>query len=131
MQEILSSVTKLCCHWICGPISRRTPQDFCEIACNSCRGNFPAPVSSRSMTNFGMDVPLRFEAVQDARPEPDVRIAAVACIEADAPGTVELSAKGQGQLSRLSGCRACQGPLRAPARSPDNDARRRSCRRCG
>src|SRR4029079_577873 len=45
------------CYWICGPMSRSTPHDFCEIACSSCRGSLPAPVSSRSITNFGMDFP--------------------------------------------------------------------------
>jgi DNA-binding Lrp family transcriptional regulator len=32
-----------------------TPQDFCEIACNSCLESFPAPGISRSITNFGID----------------------------------------------------------------------------
>jgi hypothetical protein len=32
----------------------RTPQDFCEIACSSGFGSFPAQVISRSMTNFGI-----------------------------------------------------------------------------
>src|SRR5882724_1424837 len=32
----------------------RTPHDFCEMACNSGRGSFPAPTMSRSITNLGI-----------------------------------------------------------------------------
>jgi hypothetical protein len=35
-------------------MSLSTPQDFCEIACNSFLGSLPAPAMSRSMTNFGI-----------------------------------------------------------------------------
>src|SRR6266542_5603671 len=51
---MLSPVTKLSSHWICGPSSRKTLQDFCEIAFNSPGDNLPAPGTSRSMMYFGI-----------------------------------------------------------------------------
>src|SRR5205807_8582156 len=38
----------------------RTAHDFCEMPWISFSLNFPAPGSSRSMTNFGMVLPLVF-----------------------------------------------------------------------
>src|SRR5215472_7763002 len=35
----------------------KTLHDFCEMACNSGRGSFPAPAISRSITNFGIAFP--------------------------------------------------------------------------
>jgi len=52
-------------HWICGPSSRRTLHDFCEIPC-SCSGlSCPAPGIFRSIKNFGItpasNHPFNFE----------------------------------------------------------------------
>src|SRR5579871_117861 len=54
MQYTLSSVTKLCTHWICGPILSRMLQDFCERAYSCSVLRSPAPGRSRSITNLGM-----------------------------------------------------------------------------
>src|SRR4030095_5643995 len=40
-----------------GPISRSTPHDFAEIACNWSGDNAPAPGNSRSITYLGILVP--------------------------------------------------------------------------
>src|SRR5215213_7009085 len=39
-------------------MSRRTPHDFCEMACKSCADRSPAPGISRSMRNLGMTFSL-------------------------------------------------------------------------
>ena len=48
-QYTLSAVTWLRTHCTCGPSSRSTPQEVCEIACSSCADKAPAPGISRSM----------------------------------------------------------------------------------
>ena len=48
-QYTLSAVTWLRTHCTCGPSSRSTPQDFCEMARSSSGDNLPAPGISRSM----------------------------------------------------------------------------------
>lgn len=53
-QYTLSSVTKLCTHWISGPKLRSTSQDFWDTACNSWAESFPASGISRSITYLGI-----------------------------------------------------------------------------
>src|SRR5262245_17808177 len=52
----------------------RTLHDFCEIACSSCRGSFPAPTIVRSMTNLGIALSLGLvSGMRDAGPAARVR----------------------------------------------------------
>src|SRR5262245_36360696 len=63
----------------------KTLHDLCEIACSSCRGSFPAPTISRSITNFGIAFSSVWCGACRCTPCRETEADAAVCIEANAP----------------------------------------------
>src|SRR4249920_2751368 len=98
-----------------------TLHDFCEIACSSCRGSFPTPTISRSITNFGIVFSLD-SAVGHAKRGPCEHSEASdgTCIEANAPTRVRYARRSRDKSPGLAGTDKPAGAPEARVAGPDN-----------